>query len=89
MANWSFAFVHYCDGASYTGDLEEPVKVDGDLVYYRGRRIRDAAVQYLLNVAGMAAAEDVVVSGTSAGGLAIYLNIDQIAAQAKSIDSCC
>lgn len=74
--------VHYCDGASYTGDRELPVEVDGDLIYYRGKRIRDAVIEYLLSSeGGMAGAEDIVISGTSAGGLGIYLNIDQIAAQ--------
>jgi photosystem II stability/assembly factor-like uncharacterized protein len=81
MHNYSFAYVHYCDGASYTGDRDEPVQVQGDLLYYRGRRIRDAVMEYLQGAGGMVGAEDVVISGTSAGGLAIYLNIDQIAAQ--------
>lgn len=81
MHNWSFAFVHYCDGASFTGDLAEPVTVQGKPLYYRGRRIRDAAIRYLLDAGageGMSLATDVAVSGTSAGGLAIYLNIDAI-----------
>jgi poly(3-hydroxybutyrate) depolymerase len=47
----------------------------------KGRRIRDAAIAHLLQHAGLAGADEVVVSGTSAGGLAVYLNIDQIAAQ--------
>ena len=70
MHNWSFAFVHYCDGASFTGDLDAPVMVHGKPLYYRGRRIRDAAIQYLLSPAGggmLTSATDVAVSGTSAG----------------------
>ena len=46
-----------------------------------GRRIRDAAIAFLLQNAGMSSADEIVVSGTSAGGLAVYLNIDQIAEQ--------
>jgi len=73
--------VHYCDGASFTGDREAPVSVEGTPVFYRGRRIRDAAIAFLLQNAGMSSADEIVVSGTSAGGLAVYLNIDQIAEQ--------
>ena len=59
-----------CDGASYTGDAEEPlIWPNGDKIFYRGRRVREAVVAHLLEKEGMAAAEDVVVSGTSAGGL--------------------
>jgi hypothetical protein len=77
-------YVHYCDGMSYTGDLDDPVVVSGKPLFYRGRRLRDAVVSYLLGVAGMASATDVVVSGTSAGGLGVYLNLDAIRAQIPS-----
>jgi O-palmitoleoyl-L-serine hydrolase len=65
---------------SFTGDAAKPVMVQDKPLYYRGRRVRDAAIQYLLDPAGggMASAADVAVSGTSAGGLAIYLHIDAI-----------
>jgi hypothetical protein len=67
MHNWSFAFVHYCDGASFTGDRTDPVKsLNGSTLYYRGRRIRDAVIKYLLSQ-GMRDADDIVISGTSAG----------------------
>eukprot|EP00040_Diaphanoeca_grandis_P042186 m.264358 g.264358 ORF g.264358 m.264358 type:complete len:503 (-) comp55724_c0_seq1:411-1919(-) len=78
MHNWSFAFVHYCDGASYTGDLEQPVVYEGKPLFYRGKRVREAVVSYLLDQRDMASAENVVISGTSAGGLGVYLNIDAI-----------
>ena len=55
----SFAYVHYCDGASFTGDASKPVRIGDDLVYYRGKRIRDAVVDYLLHNAGMDAAQEV------------------------------
>lgn len=55
----SFAYVHYCDGASFTGDAAEPVRIGGNLVYYRGKRIRDAVMDYLLHDAGMASANEV------------------------------
>jgi hypothetical protein len=66
---------------SYTGDRADPVMVNNKPIFYRGRRVRDAVIAYLLREAGMAAATDVVISGTSAGGLGVYLNLDAIRAQ--------
>eukprot|EP00035_Acanthoeca_spectabilis_P017405 m.362766 g.362766 ORF g.362766 m.362766 type:complete len:270 (-) comp16652_c2_seq3:2219-3028(-) len=80
-AMYNYTFVHYCDGASYTGDRADPVEVNGKKIYYRGRRIRDAVIAHLLQHAGMAAASDVVISGNSAGGLGVYLNLDAIREQ--------
>eukprot|EP01044_Picomonas_judraskeda_P013743 COSAG03_NODE_2106_length_3121_cov_13.283540_5_plen_68_part_00 len=51
--------MHYCDGASYTGDAAEPVRIGDDLIYYRGKRIRDAVLDYLLHTAGMQSADEV------------------------------
>ena len=55
----SFAYVHYCDGASFTGDATRPVRIGEDLVYYRGKRIRDAVIDYLLDDGGMDSADEV------------------------------
>lgn len=78
MYNYSLVYVHYCDGASYTGDRDDTVTVRNRSIYYRGRRIRDAVTRYLLTAAQ--GATDIVVSGTSAGGLGVYLNLDAMAA---------
>ena len=84
MWNWSFAYLHYCDGASYVGNATAPGYLPGkprsQPLFYRGARVLTAAIQHLLEHAGLGTAEDVVVSGTSAGGLGVYLNIDRIAA---------
>lgn len=61
----SFAYVHYCDGASFTGDAAEPVRIGDDVIYYRGKRIRDAAMEYLLNEAGMRFADEVRARASS------------------------
>jgi len=85
LANASFAFVHYCDGASFTGDAAAPATIQGKPLYYRGRRVRDAVFAHLRDAEGMGSAESVVVSGTSAGGLAVYLNIDAIRAMLPTV----
>ena len=47
-------FVHYCDGASYSGDSEEPVlyKPKDSLLHFSGRRILDAIFDDLIENQG-------------------------------------
>ncbi|XP_009626490.1 pectin acetylesterase 8-like isoform X2 [Nicotiana tabacum] len=72
--DWNKVKIRYCDGASYTGDVEE---VDPSTnLHYRGARIFKAIVQHLL-AKGMYKAENAILSGTSAGGLAAILNCDK------------
>lgn len=81
--NWTRIFLPYLDGASQTGDLDAPVSVPlpgggggARTIYYRGKRIHDATVAALLANEGLAGATDVLYSGGSAGGLAVYLHAD-------------
>ena len=88
LHNYSFAYIHYCDGASYTGDADQPAfhpDHPGQPIYYRGRRVLDATIRHLLEHEGLGIATEVVVSGTSAGGLGVYLNIDRIAEQVQAV----
>ncbi|KAM7490931.1 hypothetical protein LguiA_033852 [Lonicera macranthoides] len=72
--NWNRVFVRYCDGASFTGDVE---KVHPKYnVYFRGARIFDAIVQDLL-AKGMKCGSNALLSGSSAGGLAAILHCDK------------
>ena len=75
--NWNVAYVKYCDGGSYSGNRSEPVKVEGKLIYFRGKRILSAIVDDLLT-AGMKHARSLVFTGTSAGGLSVILHADYI-----------
>ncbi|KAM3264200.1 pectin acetylesterase 8-like [Capsicum annuum] len=72
--NWNRVRVLYCDGSSFTGDAAH---VDPETkVYYRGARIFKAIMDDLLQK-GMRNAENAILSGTSAGGLATILNCDK------------
>ncbi|KAM3322688.1 pectin acetylesterase 8-like [Capsicum chacoense] len=72
--NWNRVRVLYCDGSSFTGDAAH---VDPETkVYYRGARIFKAIMDDLLQK-GMPNAENAILSGTSAGGLATILNCDK------------
>ncbi|XP_009626905.2 pectin acetylesterase 11-like [Nicotiana tomentosiformis] len=72
--NWNRVRVRYCDGSSFTGDVDD---VDPDTkLYYRGARIF-RAIMNDLSRKGMQTAENAILSGTSAGGLATILNCDK------------
>ena len=79
MYDWNLVFIPYCDGASFTGDVAEPVTVDGKKIYFRGFRILKAVFNALLNEEGMNKAENIYLWGTSAGGLSVFQHADQIA----------
>ncbi|CAO2184739.1 unnamed protein product [Urochloa humidicola] len=73
--NWNRVKIRYCDGASFAGEGID--KENG--FYFRGQRIWEAAVRHLLSI-GMATADKVLLTGCSAGGLAVILHCDEFQA---------
>ncbi|VAH51410.1 pectin acetylesterase 7-like [Triticum dicoccoides] len=72
--NWNRVKVRYCDGSSFTGDVEE---VDPKTnLHFRGARVWDAIIEDLLNK-GMSKAKNAILSGCSAGGLSAILHCDK------------
>jgi hypothetical protein len=72
--NWNRVMVRYCDQLSFTGDVEE---VDpGSKLHLRGQRIWQAVMEDLL-ARGMDKAEQALLSGCSAGGLATFIHCDE------------
>jgi len=72
----------YCDGNSFSGNRDQPLVVKGPdgkekPLYFRGRRVLDAVLETLLGM-GLSDAEEVLLSGCSAGGLATYLHTDYV-----------
>ncbi|CAM9276876.1 unnamed protein product, partial [Ectocarpus fasciculatus] len=80
--NFHYVHVNYCDGGSFAGDAE--AEYEGSTLHFKGAKIRRAVIDDLMTRLGMGNATDVVVTGSSAGGLAIYLGIDEIRAQIHS-----
>ena len=69
MGEWSSVLVPYCDGSSWTSDRAAPL---GQL-HFRGRANLDAAIDQLERLGGLTSrATDVIFTGTSAGGVAVY-----------------
>ncbi|KAK9161895.1 hypothetical protein Syun_008236 [Stephania yunnanensis] len=70
--NWNRVKLRYCDGASFTGDSQDKAAQ----LYFRGQRIWLAAMQDLMSK-GMRYANQALLSGCSAGGLASILHCDE------------
>ncbi|GER30275.1 pectinacetylesterase family protein [Striga asiatica] len=76
--NWNRVKVRYCDGSSFTGDIEDVDPETG--LYYRGARVFTAIMDDLLTVQGMSKAQNAVLSGCSSGGLTSILHCDNFSA---------
>ncbi|KAK1418322.1 hypothetical protein QVD17_27465 [Tagetes erecta] len=70
--NWNRVKIRYCDGASFTGDSEDKVHN----LQFRGHKIWLAAIEELMSK-GMRYANQALLSGCSAGGLASILHCDE------------
>ncbi|CAO2838337.1 unnamed protein product [Amaranthus hypochondriacus] len=73
--NWNRVKVRYCDGGSFSGDSEHK----GAQLYFRGQRIFSAAMEELKSL-GMRYANQALLSGCSAGGVASIFHCDEFRA---------
>ncbi|XP_070564855.1 uncharacterized protein [Ptychodera flava] len=86
--NWNVAYFAYCDGASFAGNVDKPVKINGRNIYFRGKRILDLLLDHLLEH-GLSKADRVILSGVSAGGLATFIHADYIRSRLpQSVNFC-
>ncbi|XP_022635077.1 pectin acetylesterase 3 isoform X2 [Vigna radiata var. radiata] len=70
--NWNRVKVRYCDGASFSGDSQD----EAAQLQFRGQKIWQAAMEELLSK-GMKKANQALLSGCSAGGLASIIHCDE------------
>ena len=85
-ANYTRVLVPYCDGGSYAGGNFTSTLVtlaNGTVapLYFRGRLNLHAILDDLIVNHGLGDAEELVLTGNSAGGLAVYWHVDDIAAR--------
>lgn len=79
-----FVWFAFCDGTSQTSDRDAPLVVDGKAIHLRGRALLDAHLYELEREhAFLSTATEVIVSGTSAGGLSAYLHSSYIRTQLR------
>ena len=82
-ASWTKVYAPYCDGDSFSGMVSEPVQFNGSSLFFRGAYNLRAMLSFLRSPAGNSSivrAPQVVLTGCSAGGLAVYLHADEVAA---------
>jgi len=68
-------FVHYCDGTSFSSYRPEPLansKAPNGQLWFRGHANLAAVWDVLIHQYGIDNATEVILSGGSAGGLAVY-----------------
>ncbi|XP_010536210.1 PREDICTED: pectin acetylesterase 7-like [Tarenaya hassleriana] len=75
--NWNRIKVRYCDGSSFTGDVE--AVNPSNKLFFRGARVWRAVIDDLM-AKGMNKAQNAILSGCSAGALAAILHCDQFRA---------
>lgn len=83
----------YLDGASFSGYRAEPWPIPGnskDFLYFRGIKNLDATLNYFLQPDHhMENADEVVVTGISAGALSTFLHLDRIAETIHEVNPNC
>lgn len=75
--NWNMVFVLYCDGSSFTGSRLNPVYVNDKAIYFRGKIILESIIDDLLR-RGVRKSKEVLLTGSSAGSLAVLIHADYI-----------
>ena len=73
--DWNVVVQSYCDGGLFSGNRLKPFIYKGKKMYFRGRPILTAMLEDLKRQ-GIVNASDIILSGTSAGGLAVILQGD-------------
>eukprot|EP00040_Diaphanoeca_grandis_P029080 m.169321 g.169321 ORF g.169321 m.169321 type:complete len:408 (+) comp31561_c0_seq1:229-1452(+) len=74
---FTIVYAKYCDGGSWTGDNSTVIMVGKQQIHYKGRPLLDALFTYLM-ANGLAAADELIYSGCSAGALTAYIHLDYI-----------
>jgi hypothetical protein len=78
FCDFNLASINYCDGNSFSSARREPLTYNNKTLYFRGKQILDALLRQLVETEGLGHATAFVLTGGSAGGLAVYLHSDDI-----------
>ena len=78
FCNFTLVLINYCDGNSFAGMLREPLVFNNTKLHLKGKFILDALIERLLTKEGLHNASQFLLTGGSAGGLAVYLHSDAI-----------
>lgn len=70
----------YCDGAFHQGNAKSPLKYKDSSLYFRGGAISRSHFKFIDSKYPFIQAERVVLTGSSAGGMATYIWADYLKA---------
>jgi hypothetical protein len=76
FATFAKVYVPYCSGDVHTGTLTAVVSPSAFPYRFSGHRIVAAVLDALLNTTSIATADNVLLSGSSAGGIGTFANAD-------------
>ncbi|KRX09498.1 hypothetical protein PPERSA_12241 [Pseudocohnilembus persalinus] len=82
--DYTVVYVNYCDGAGHQGSRKEPLLYNGNKIWMRGQENVLTILDYAKQQLGMSQAEEVIIAGTSAGGLAASVWADYISQDLKN-----
>lgn len=78
FARWTKVVIMYCDGAFHQGNNLSPVKYKDAELYFRGAVNTRSHLKWADNQYNFSQADKIIVSGSSAGGIATYLWVDYL-----------
>ena len=83
FCKWRVVFVQYCDGASFIANRSRPMRLNERLVFSRGRQIFASLLEDLLELK-LIHAEQIILAGSSSGGLAVLLHMENFRSRISS-----
>lgn len=78
FANWTKIVIMYCDGSFHQGNNKNSIKYKDTELYFRGAVNTRSHIKWAHDKYDLTKASKIVVSGSSAGGMATYLWVDYV-----------
>jgi hypothetical protein len=73
FATWTKIVINYCDGGLHVSATKQPYRYKDAELYFHGLYITRSHFKWLTQKFGLASAEQVMLTGSSAGGMAAYV----------------
>lgn len=78
LSNWTKIIFPYCDGAFHQGKNNKAIKYKDGQLYFRGGVITRSHFKYADKIFNLSLAEKIILTGSSAGGMATYAWTDYL-----------
>lgn len=84
---WNMVKFMYCDGSSFLGNRSGTLNYKSKHIYLRGFAVFNALIDHLIKHTDLSSADNVILAGSSAGGLGALINGDFLRDKLSSIES--